>query len=600
MADGQRLSGINPLAYMGVEAYSPPQLLINKQRPLPHDYNFNIGTIWVIINPAEVWMLLSVANNTATWVQLYPGAGGGASNFPCDFGMASEVGGVVNVLGLNVLETIGFGNTVAVGMTSGNDGAVPIAATGGNAAWANITPGAGINITNGPNSITIEATGGAGTVDHLFGDTGGAVFPIVGGIGLVGDGTFIRTDGNAPGHEIETRFVGGADGQVPIASNAPGNPVWANITGSGGIVVTNGPGSIDISGGGGSGGPNYAFLYKLVGNASGSNPIGNTNFALGQNKALTQIYDATPNVFYPGDGINAPAYFEAPEDGIYFIQLQSSYDISGNSTVIIWLQRNNGVNPEDIFNIGYGSTYPGAGKLPRGNVGVNIQLKAHDKVYAKCTVRASATASGITFFGEQNWTDCGPSEQTWIQGYKLGNIPAATNTHTSFLGVLKTAEVKLIGAGVDIKYGLGSTVALTEVYDTGGTFNPGNGAGVEASYTAPINGIYEFELNVQLNPATNNAFVPQAIIETSGANPGHIFSSEVKVNTDTLPWYPASINCQVQMNVGDMAKFYVFMDRIKFMGRSIRIVPTDNGGGLTPGVYPAEYTWVQGHLVEAL
>lgn len=49
-----------------------------------------------------------------------------------------------------------------LGSSTGSDGEILIGATAGSPAWSVITPGTGISITNGTNSITIDATGGGG------------------------------------------------------------------------------------------------------------------------------------------------------------------------------------------------------------------------------------------------------------------------------------------------------------------------------------------------------------------------------------------------------------------------------------------------------
>jgi len=53
-----RLSGINTLAYMGTEANTPPQFVIEKRAPTPNDLkNWRIGTIWlkqVLLDPVVI------------------------------------------------------------------------------------------------------------------------------------------------------------------------------------------------------------------------------------------------------------------------------------------------------------------------------------------------------------------------------------------------------------------------------------------------------------------------------------------------------------------------------------------------------------------
>lgn len=238
-----RLTGINPLAYMGVEPYTPPGLIIQQRQPTINDSNFNIGQLWVIRDPNEVWMLVQLnQGEPATWVQLYPGGGGGgATEFPCDIGTANEVGGILNVFGTSPITTSGSGNTVTVILENGSNGQVIIGG-GAGPAWANITAGDGITITNGPNSITIASADGEG-IDNINTNSGSAA-PVSGSISILGD-NLINT--SASGNIVTVALDLSLDGQIPIGSTS-GDTAMANIiSGDGSITVTNGSNSIDLT-----------------------------------------------------------------------------------------------------------------------------------------------------------------------------------------------------------------------------------------------------------------------------------------------------------------------------------------------------------------
>jgi len=221
MATGKKLTGINPLAYMGVEPTAPPQLVVQPFPPTPADVqNNNLGTIW-IVQGSEVWMLVALAGNTATWVQIYP-AVGGTVQFDTDAGNAVPAFGVIDILGGTNINTAGAGNVVTINLddsivvndfeatgnavifsglgadgvlqidgggnvsaSNGTDGQVLIAATAGSPSWANITSlDASVTITNGANSIDLSVAGGGGGITTLDGDVGsatGATVTIAGG-----------------------------------------------------------------------------------------------------------------------------------------------------------------------------------------------------------------------------------------------------------------------------------------------------------------------------------------------------------------------------------------------------------------------------------
>src|SRR5690606_4767648 len=77
----QRLNGLFPLSYTGVVPVSPVNFVIDNRPPTTQDYkNFYIGDLWLDMSTntpptnSDVWMLVSVTNNVATWVHF--GSGG--------------------------------------------------------------------------------------------------------------------------------------------------------------------------------------------------------------------------------------------------------------------------------------------------------------------------------------------------------------------------------------------------------------------------------------------------------------------------------------------------------------------------------------------
>ena len=230
-------SGRNPLAYLGVEPSTPPNLVIEFRSPATYDTNFNIGDIWlrcsltadnVLDTVTEVWILTILNDGIATWTQIYPISASGASIFPCDVGTAVEVGNIINMFGANNISTSGAGNTVTITLsgaiadqyvtdsgtaipsgnvlnvlginvvnTSGSSNIVTITINngtdgqlliGGGAQplWANVTSvGGTISIGNGPNSLNLEV-GGAGIASQYQTDSGTAV-PAAGVINYLGD-----------------------------------------------------------------------------------------------------------------------------------------------------------------------------------------------------------------------------------------------------------------------------------------------------------------------------------------------------------------------------------------------------------------------------
>ena len=120
--------------------------------------------------------------------------------------------------------------------------------------WANITQDTGITVTNAANTITIK---NILPFTSLGTDVDGPAVPTAGKIDITGDGVFTQTQAmGVPLDIIEVQLVcpGATKGQIPIANATTGIPVWASLTGSAGIVITENDGTVDISGGGGGGG----------------------------------------------------------------------------------------------------------------------------------------------------------------------------------------------------------------------------------------------------------------------------------------------------------------------------------------------------------
>lgn len=182
-----RLDGRNPLAYMGVNPTQPPQLVVNKARPTTINTNFNLGTLWLIpeqdspLNSMELWMLLSLSGNVATWVELYPSSGGsGASDFITDSGTASQVGGDITIHGGSNIGTTGAGSTVTINLDN------TVSVSGSITAGTDITSTSGDIVTlageiDSASSMTAATTITAGTGVQV---TTGDVAILAGNLGL--------------------------------------------------------------------------------------------------------------------------------------------------------------------------------------------------------------------------------------------------------------------------------------------------------------------------------------------------------------------------------------------------------------------------------
>lgn len=318
----QRLTGLNPLAYTGVEARTPPNTYLSPTSPTTSDAkNVYLGDMWINTTTQHIYVLTSVAGGIANWMVII-GGGGAAVNFNTDAGMATESGGTVNIFGDGVaINTVGSGNTITISMdtnvtltnltVTGNfdslgtaaitklelqsnpngilvtDNAGNVTATngtngqlligGGTApAWGNITStGGSLTITNGANTINIEAPTATGTT--TFHTNSGTATQAAGAITIDGDGNTITTTGS--GSTVTAALTNGTNGQLLIGGGSHAS--WANLTSTGATVtITNGANSINLEATGGGSSGASTFITDS-GNALES--LGDITFAGGHN-----------------------------------------------------------------------------------------------------------------------------------------------------------------------------------------------------------------------------------------------------------------------------------------------------------------------------
>ena len=294
----KRLTGLNPLAYIGVEPLSPPQSMVVNRAPTTTDTNFNLGTIWLVANTEDIYMLtINTIQLGAIWTLLSAGAtilskliadgGTFATPDPVTHAINTFGDGLnISVVGddvhtttttLNLVITIngilfpdttaGFGagyikmnnvvvfhdlghqnHNIYVGALAGNS-TIDTTATNYNAAFGYsalnaLTTGSsntaiGANtlfaITSGSNNIAIGASSGS---TYLGGNSSNIV---IGNSGVTGESNKLRigTTGSGAG-EVNEAFIAG------IYNVTPGGTTFANViidengqlgTGSGAGIV---------------------------------------------------------------------------------------------------------------------------------------------------------------------------------------------------------------------------------------------------------------------------------------------------------------------------------------------------------------------------
>jgi len=381
-----RLSGIDPLAYTGVFAESPPNIFSNNRAPTTQDRkNFRLGDFWVDRETLDAYFLAALSGGSATWIRIGTPITT-VITFDCDTGSATQVDGEIDIFGGDLIDTSASGNTVTFALTNGTDGQLIIG--GGTApAWANLTStGATITITNGPNTINLEAVGGATVLTQIDGDTGSAT-PTAGEI-IVAGGTNMNTSAAASTLSVnlndavtlagtltlsalgagvmQTNGSGlvtsnnGTNGQLLIGGGSA--PAWANLTSTGGsVAITNGANSINIEGTGG-GGIGTAGFSATQQNATSVFTATMSIRYLGTLGAMTELFD-TGSDFNPGGP--GRARFTAPQTGKYFLSVRIRFQWHRASSIygmfitpmILTSNRNYGPIWNEEVAAGFGPSY---------------------------------------------------------------------------------------------------------------------------------------------------------------------------------------------------------------------------------------------------
>lgn len=250
----RRLSGINPLSYLGVEPYTPPAMLQNARTPTTNDFA-NLGDFWLVVppgytGPESLWLLISLNAGQATWVELYPSSGG-AIEFVADTGSANPALGILNVLGDGIrVRTAAGGNTIIISADS--DVATSYETDSGTA-----TPSSNVLHIVGGSNINTAAPGSSNTVQvNLDNNVDIPGTLIVDGNTTLESGLQILPFSDGVLQSDASGFISstaGDNGQVLIGATGSA-PAWANITSTGGtITITNNANSINLEGSSGGG-----------------------------------------------------------------------------------------------------------------------------------------------------------------------------------------------------------------------------------------------------------------------------------------------------------------------------------------------------------
>ena len=158
----QRLNGLEPLSYAGVNAVQPPDFITRPVDPTPNDSkNFYLGAIWLNTATEDVWMLVNLYGNSATWVMVTGAAGSVLTLTGNAGGAVGPLLGNINVVGDAVTIDI-VGNPATNTLTASATG---IMANSFPTDAGTATPAAGVlKILGGTGGRDINTSGSGNTI----------------------------------------------------------------------------------------------------------------------------------------------------------------------------------------------------------------------------------------------------------------------------------------------------------------------------------------------------------------------------------------------------------------------------------------------------
>lgn len=450
------------------------------------------------------------------------GSGDGEQN-------SCQIAGIYNRAFGSPSGVVQIDSTFKLGSSAGTNGQLLIGGTGVSPAWANLTSvGGSVVITNGSNTINLEATGtGAGA----------SAFP-----------TDLGTANEAAG--VLNIFSGATSAFNNINTTGSGNTVHVRLNDSLQLPNTNASGTTGLYSLGGNPfmhnlGSGNTFLGEDAGSlaltpASALNNVGVGSFVL---ESLTTGVSNTVIGNQAGTDLNTG------DRNVIIGRLAGSIT-SGTDNVIVGALAGSNYTSTESFNITIGSDVIGTtGESNTIRIGTQGQ-------------QTSAFMAGV--YGA---TIGATNQAVFIDNTgKLGAGSANASNGLSLFYYVPANETTS-GSGTPYTYFVGTSQVMTQLYDLfqpifPGSFFPGDGTGTQASFTAPVNGIYQinwtsqitmgggtfingYQINIRLNGST--------LFQQQRDDPGTVSGFPTG---GTLTAFPA-----IQLTAGDVVDFAVVINK---------------------------------------
>jgi hypothetical protein len=301
------LNGLNPLSYMGDNPTTPPDFYSISRDPGPNDWqDFMLCDLWLNTTNQNVWVLVSLNNNQATWVMFAGGGFGPIIGILADNGViAHAIAGVINlfaqpqagssvtfsaatnVIKLNVTNGL---NVTAIGLGAGAAGPGANTTALGFQAAQSLTAGASTLIGTQAGRLITTGAQNTGVGYGVFTSGVGAGVTTGGfniGLGYFAGSTYTGAESSniligSPGINAESHTI-------HIGTNGVGNSQQSNTYLDGGNVLIP-TGNLTVING-------FVSANNTMGGGAGTAFFSNSNAAADLSGAPVSMYQNSSNIY---------------------------------------------------------------------------------------------------------------------------------------------------------------------------------------------------------------------------------------------------------------------------------------------------------------
>ncbi len=443
-------------------------------------------------------------------------------------------------------------STFKVGSSRGTNGQLLIGSTGASPLWGNLTSvGGTVVITNAPNAINLEAAGAGAGASQFPTDLNGPADEIGGVLNIFGGPGILSGINN-----IHTNAVALSNTVRVVLNDSLFFPN-TNTAGTGGVLFWNSIPTIQFYGSGNT------FIGKNAGNLTLTTASSIDNVAIGE--------------------LTLPALTTSPEN--------TFCGTASGSLLSTGLGLNCGYGFGALDNLVSGDNNVAIGVLAGTNYTTNetnnVLISSFGTVGESNTTRIGRTQTAAYMAGVYNASIGTTNAPVFIDNTgKLGTLEAGVNLNgSSFMAVVTGTEVLSLVAPVLGTFFVGAQQTMTVLYDNfAGAFDPGDGVGGAATFTAPLDGFYSFSAAYVLRPTTSGSTL-DAVINVNGSPFIQTLMPQFNGSGGTKTM-SNSVTCYVQLATNDTVTFSANINA------NVTNPPRGFAGGPTP-----YQTYVSGQLL---